>query len=295
MNIVSFSDISPQCNGSGPTYDCASSVGVPGNTAVQEYILQSNPVNLPGIPPPQGWVFTWSNCCRNASINNLSLTFSGPGNPSNGFTLRAKMFAYNGQNTSPCFDSSPIFQERPSIIICAGTPYTYNPNAYDPDLDSISYEFDRPLDYLSTGSAFTTNNPPAIPYEIGYSLSNPFPGSAQNINNVPVTLNSQTGEMSFTVFNIGNFVQVIKATSYKCGQKVAEIYREIQLANKTILGLDLEKVVFLAGQDVRLRDGDIILVPSKHGRFYESTIINAINSFAGSVTNIDNTNNVFTN
>ncbi len=225
MNIVDSTDISPQCNGSGPTYNCASPNG---NTAVKEYILKSNNVNLPGVPPPQGWVFSWSNCCRNASITNLSLTFAGPGNPTNGFTLRAKMFAYNGQNAAPCFDSSPIFQERPSIIICAGTPYTYNPNAYDPDLDSVSYEFDKPLDYLPPGNAFTANNPPAIPFEIGYSLANPFPGLVQNINNVPVTLNSQTGEMTFTVFNIGNYVQVIKATSYKCGQKVAEVYREIQ-------------------------------------------------------------------
>ena len=225
MNIVDSTDISPQCNGSGPSYNCASPNG---NTAVKEYILKSNNVNLPGVPPPQGWVFSWSNCCRNASITNLSLSFAGPGNPTNGFTLRAKMFAYNGQNASPCFDSSPIFQERPSIIICAGTPYTYNPNAYDPDLDSVSYEFDKPLDYLPPGNAFTATNPPAIPFEIGYSLANPFPGPAQNVNNLPVTLNSQTGEMSFTVFNIGNYVQVIKATSFKCGQKVAEVYREIQ-------------------------------------------------------------------
>ncbi len=225
MNIVDSTDISPQCNGSGPTYNCASPNG---NTAVKEYILKSNNVNLPGVPPPQGWVFSWSNCCRNASITNLSLSFAGPGNPTNGFTLRAKMFAYNGQSAAPCFDSSPIFQERPSIIICAGTPYTYNPNAYDPDLDSVSYEFDKPLDYLPPGNAFTATNPPAIPFEIGYSLANPFPGPAQNVNNLPVTLNSQTGEMSFTVFNIGNYVQVIKATSFKCGQKVAEVYREIQ-------------------------------------------------------------------
>lgn len=225
MNIIDSTDISPQCNGAGPTYNC---INPNGNTAVKEYILKSNPINLPGVPPAQGWIFTWSNCCRNAAITNLLLTFTGPGNPNNGFTLRAKMFAYNAQNASPCFDSSPIFQERPSIIICAGTPYTYNPNAYDPDLDSIRYDFAPPLDYLSPGAAFTNSNPPAIPFETGYSLANPFPGPAQNPNNIPVSLNPITGEMSFTVYNIGNYVQVIRATSYKCGQKVAEIYREIQ-------------------------------------------------------------------
>ena len=73
MSIVDSTDISPQCNGAGPSYNCSNIT--PGNTAVKEYILKSNPVNLPGIPPAEGWIFTWSNCCRNASITNLSLNF----------------------------------------------------------------------------------------------------------------------------------------------------------------------------------------------------------------------------
>ncbi len=223
MSIISQIDITPQCNPSGPTYNCSSPNG---NTAVEEFILESAPVNLPGVPPAQGWIFTWTNCCRNAAITNLVLTFNGPGDPSNGFTLRAKMFPYNGQDGSPCFDSSPVFQERPNIIICAGTPFTYNPNAYDPDLDSLSYEFERPLNYLQGN--FTASNPTAIPFEVGYNINSPFPDVTQNPNNVPVSLNPITGEMSFTSFTIGNFVEVIKVTAYKCGQPVAEIYREIQ-------------------------------------------------------------------
>lgn len=74
-----------------------------------------------------------------------------------------------------------------------------------------------------------------------------------------------------------------------------EIYREIHFGNKAILGLDLEKVVFLAGQDVKLRDGDIVLIPSKHGRFYEDTTIDGINSLAGSILNVDDASNVGSN
>lgn len=224
LSQVSFSDISPQCNGAGPTYNCANQVA--GNTAVEEYIFESNPVNLPGVPPPQGWVFTFSSCCRNAAIINLSL--SGPaGAPTNGFTLRAVMYSYNAQNTSPCYDSSPFFQERPSIIICAGSPFVYNPHAYDSDLDSVSYSFANPLNELV--GAFSPANPTPIPFEPGFSLTSPFPGPNLNPNNVPVSLNAQTGEMSFTSFTQGNYVVVVKVSSYRCGLLIAEIFREIQL------------------------------------------------------------------
>ena len=71
-----------------------------------------------------------------------------------------------------------------------------------------------------------------------------------------------------------------------------QIFREIQFGNKSVLSLNLEKVVLLAGQDVRLRDGDIIFVPSKHGRFYEDTTINAINSLTGSINSMDSMRDV---
>jgi gliding motility-associated-like protein len=225
LTQVSFLDISPQCNGIGPSYNC--NTPSPGNTAAEEYIFESNPVFLNGTPPPQGWVFTYDDCCRNAAIDNLSLTFSGPGNPTNGMTLRAIMYAYNGQNTNPCYDSSPVFQERPAIIICAGTPFTYNHNAYDPDLDSLSYSFADALNHFS--GAFTSNNPTPIPFETGYSLNSPLPSTNQNPNNLGLTLNPITGEMNFTSFTLGNYVSVIKVQAFKCGQLVAEIFREIQI------------------------------------------------------------------
>ena len=95
MNLVSQKDISPDCNpGSGTQITCAgatsSTVG-----AVEEFIFESNPIFLNGTPPAAGWIFSWGSCCRNSAIDNLV------GAGSLGFTLRAKMFAYNGLNTNP--------------------------------------------------------------------------------------------------------------------------------------------------------------------------------------------------
>lgn len=66
------------------------------------------------------------------------------------------------------------------------------------------------------------------------------------------------------------------------------IYREIQFGNKAILSLDLEKVVLVAGQDVKLRDGDIVYIPSKANRYKEEQSVNAINRITGAIINLDN-------
>lgn len=218
MNLVSQTDISPQCNGSGPTISCAGG----GNGAVEEFVFRSNSINMGGTPPPQGWVFTYDGCCRNAAISNLIISPNATG-----FTLRAIMYPYNGTNTSPCFDSSPVFAQRPATIICAGNPFTYNHNAYDPDKDSLVYAFAEPLDWLD-GAAFTSTTPAAIPFQTAYNVNSPFPGPAQN-SSIPAVINNQTGEISFTPNYTGNFVTVVKVSSYRCGQLIAEIFRELQV------------------------------------------------------------------
>lgn len=232
LNLVSQTDISPACNSAGPTISCSSAesqTGWPTSSspvagAVQQSIFQSAPISLPGVPPTQGWTFAYSDCCRNGSLSNLA------GANSYGFTLRAVMYAYNGQNAGPCFDSSPTFLESPSTVICLGAPFKYNHNAYDPDLDSLSYSFAQPLDDFSLSSPYVVGtNPGYVPYVTGYSYSSPLPGITENPSNVPATINAQTGEISFTSFTQGYFVTNVKVEAWKCGILVAEIYREIQI------------------------------------------------------------------
>ncbi len=231
MSVLSITDISPQCNAMLPNPSCLVQGPSALDGSIQEHILTSAPITLSGIPPAQGWIFTYSNCCRNAAISNLNIDATNlPG-----FTLRAIMYPYNGMNESPCFDSSPEFKERPSAVICNGNAYTYNHNAFDRDKDSLVYAFANALEDIADNVAFTATNPPPIPYPIDqltgiptYSVSSPLPGPLQN-NSVPATLNTFTGEISLQPFYTGSFVTVVKVSSYRCGSLIAEVFREIQV------------------------------------------------------------------
>ena len=219
--LYSHSDNSPKCASSGPAILCANgsfSNPVPG--AVEEFIYHSNQVQLPSsVPPASGWVFWYSSSARNMAISNLV-------NPSStGFTLRTKMFAYNGRLANPCFDNSPRFYEIPRTVICAGYPFVFNHNAVDNELDSLVYSWDHPLDAISGGGFSPVNLQFASPY----TYNNPLPGPSLNPNNVAAVLDPFTGEVSYTSFTTGTFVLVIKVTAYKCQTKIAEIYREIQV------------------------------------------------------------------
>lgn len=208
---ISQTDISP----TGP--GCPTCVAPAGYlNAVEEFVYRSAPILITGVPPATGWAFYYTDCCRNGGITNLT----NPGSRS--FTLRAMMYPYNATNTNPCYDSSPQFAERPQLSTCTRNQTDYNHNAVDQELDSLVYDWGVPLDLVWPGTP--------IPYTAGYSSTSPLPSAFHNPLNVAATLNQQTGVVSFTSFTPGAFVTVTKVTAYKCNVKVAEIFREIQIA-----------------------------------------------------------------
>lgn len=230
LTFFSVTDITPACDGSPCATLTQADPDIPG--AIEEYVLKSNPITLNGIPGPNGWVFTWTYGDRNAAIDNIV-------NAQNfGITLRAKMYSYFGQNAGICFDSSPDFFQKPSTIICAGGEFTYNHSAYDDELDSLSYEWSRALDGqfcnpppCAFGGIYQEGiNPAILPFDVGsgYDFNSPFPDTNFDSRNVPAYLNPETGEITFTSYNQGEYVSVIKVTAYRCGQKIAEVYRELQ-------------------------------------------------------------------
>lgn len=206
-------DISPQCN-SNPLFThlvCTGMANGAGNMgAVQEHIYRSQPVQILGVPPASGWIFSWASCCRNSAANV-------PGQPS--WYLRAIMYPYNNLNTSTCYDNSPTFAEIPRTVICTGYPFTYNHNAYDKELDSLAFSWGQPMESATA----------PLTYGLGYSYTNPLPGTTQNPNNVAGTVNPTTGTISFTSYTTGAYVTSTKVAAYKCGIKVAEIWRDMQV------------------------------------------------------------------
>ena len=250
LGVSARKDISPSCNPNGPVISCKAAETQPNwpqssniiQGAVQESIFKSLPITLNGVPPAKGWIFTYDECCRNKSISNLTSPYMY------GFTLRATMFAYSGRNAGPCFDSSPTFLESPSSVICMGYPFTYNHNASDPDLDSLFYSWEKPYSDFA-GPYDPPNNPSPIKFVDGYSYDSPLPGTKQNPSNVPATINPATGEISFTSFTQGYFVTVVKVEAWKCGQKVAEICREMQIVLLPCSVNEKPKVTFTSYKD----------------------------------------------
>ena len=207
--LISQTDISPDgflSDGITSCPDCINAgSGTPIVGLIEEFVYESAPVVLNGVPPASGWEFIWGECCRSASLSNVT------GAGSVGFGFRAKMFPFNGQNANSCFDSSPYFAEKPNSIICSGLPIVYQQMAVDSESDSLYYEFDYAIDDLGAN----------IPYATGTSVQNPLP--------MPVTLNNQTGELSFISSVGGLYAVVIKVTAFKCGIPVSEIRREINV------------------------------------------------------------------
>ena len=226
LPFVSRIDISPTCNavpGSPLPLDCGNGTsGGNGIGSLEKITYRSAPISINGIPPTAGWVFTYENFSRSNALTNIT-------NPSiYGITIAAKMYSIPS-STGGCIDSSPKFLQEPYFVSCAGTPFQYNMNAVDPDLDSLAIDFGIPYNHFPTGIYNPPNNPAPIPFEPGFFYSSPTPDATINPGNIAAQIDPSSGELTFTSSTVGNYLVKVRVRSFRHGILIAEVEREMQL------------------------------------------------------------------
>lgn len=191
-------DVTPLC----PTLvsACAGGAGA-SNFGIEQYTY-TGVLNLP-TGCGDDWILGWKNCCRNFAISTLN----GPGNQS------LYVQAVLNNTLTPC-NSSPVFTNIPTPIVCVNEPVIYNHGITDPDGDSLVF---------SLGPCLQDNGVP-VNYATGFSQTTPLSSSTG------VTIDPQTGSITFTPDQLQIGVICVLVEEYRNGVKIGETMRDMQFS-----------------------------------------------------------------
>lgn len=166
---------------------------------------------LPSIYPVERHIYTgtlqlpsnghfriqYEDCCRNFAILNCT----HPG--SEGMELYTDFTSFANTNSA-----TPVFLNAPVVTFPLDTTWTYNPLPFDIDGDSLYWAIDTPVGVVHQ-------------YITGYTAPPANPGGA-------LTMNPQSGQISWSPSLIGNYVISILVEEYRAGNKIGEIRRDMQ-------------------------------------------------------------------
>lgn len=175
-----------------------------------------------------GFTIAYQRCCRISGIVNIQAPSNAQGETWT-VNIPGNLVSY-----AP-FNSSAQFSQNDTAIVCAGSTFEFDFSAFDPDGDSLSYEFTPAFTGGGQGnpSPPTASNPPyqSIPYAGGFSGQLPM-GSG-------VTINRKTGIVSGIAPASGIYVLTVTAYEYNKTTKVriAEVRKSLHIevadCNKT--------------------------------------------------------------
>lgn len=115
------------------------------------------------------------------------------------------------------FNNSPVLLQPPIDIACIGKTFIHNPNAYDVDGDSLSYEFTVPMQDVNT----------SVP-----NFSNPdqFPSGLENV----LSINSVSGDITWeTPQQAGEYNIAIYIIEWRNGNPLDTMIRDMQILVKS--------------------------------------------------------------
>jgi gliding motility-associated-like protein len=166
-----------------------------------------------------GYTITYQRCCRNQTISNIP----NPGTWGSTFFVRVP------PNDTTC-NSSPEFLSNPPIVLCSNDPLNINSAAAESDGDSLYYQLCSPKHGGSQNNprpspqTVPPTSPPYqnVPFGLGFSATNPIP------SNPPVQINPQTGIITGTPTQVGQYVVAICVSEYRNGQLLSTVTRDYQ-------------------------------------------------------------------
>ncbi|CAG5078240.1 gliding motility-associated C-terminal domain-containing protein [Parvicella tangerina] len=177
QNVIYAEEVSQLCDAQLPFSEC-------------------NGNNMPGIYMHQwtdtltlsdqcdAWTFSYEICCRNASDNVIGADGAS-------FYIETTL---NNQD-APC-NSSPSVTTQMIPYICVNQPLIYNLGVYEPDGNTLVYSL---IDGQNGGAGGALNYAPPN------TGAAPIPG---------ISINSSTGDLSFTPTQVGNYVVVVLVEEY---------------------------------------------------------------------------------
>ncbi|MCC7050499.1 MAG: gliding motility-associated C-terminal domain-containing protein [Bacteroidia bacterium] len=151
------------------------------------------------------WIFTWTQCCRNISAN---IADSSNAN----ITLKSTL----NNLTSVENNSVKFIDPFPIPLICTNDSSVLTMGGIDEDDDSLNYSLVAALGL----------NGAALQYAAGFSATSPIPG---------ITIDQNTGKISFKLPQARNYVIAIKVSEYnrKTGVLKGYVYRDIMITGKS--------------------------------------------------------------
>lgn len=171
------------------------------------------------VPPSEdGFYFAYQRCCRNPSISNLIAP------DDTGITLRTDIpsttILPEGNNSSASFNNFP------PVALCAGAEFFFDHSASDTDGDSLVYEFCEPL-HGATPDNPAPQPPFAGPY-VNVTWDNPYTSSYQIASNPAFAIDSETGLITGTASQVGQFVIGVCVSEFRDGVLINISNRDFQ-------------------------------------------------------------------
>lgn len=177
----------------------------------------------------ENYMIAYQRCCRSESIDNIV----NPGQYGAVFSIEITPAALATCN------NSPVFNEFPPLIVCAGFDLVYDHSATDMEGDQIVYEFCQPLSAggPNVGAARTQCRQTPVPEPTvclpqefrnvqfkapSFTTTTPMGGRPS------VSIDRNTGLLTGVPTIVGEHVMAICAKEYRDGQLLSTIRRDFQ-------------------------------------------------------------------